>query len=65
MEAVSMWIRRAEVRLEDRKGIVVTTLGIVFALGLSVQTFTQPGDGVSHYDASILYPFYMVVEHDR
>lgn len=59
-EAVSMWMaRRHGWKIE--KEWIVTTPGIVFALGLSVQTFTQPGDGVIIM-TPVYYPFYMVVE---
>lgn len=59
-DAVQGWMETRHNWHVEREWIV-TTPGIVLALGLAVRAFTQPGEGVIIM-TPVYYPFYMVVQ---
>lgn len=59
-DAVQGWMEARHNWHVEREWIV-TTPGIVLALGLAVRAFTQPGEGVIIM-TPVYYPFYMVVQ---
>lgn len=58
--AVQGWMKQRHHWNVERSWIV-TTPGIVLALGLAVRAFTQPGDGVIVM-TPVYYPFFLVAE---
>ena len=59
-DAVAGWMKDRH-GWDVKREWIVTTPGIVLALGLAVRAFTQPGEGVIIM-TPVYYPFYMVVE---
>lgn len=59
-DAVAGWMKERH-GWDIKHEWIVTTPGIVLALGLAVRAFTQPGEGVIIM-TPVYYPFYMVVQ---
>ena len=59
-DAVAGWMKDRH-GWDVKREWIVTTPGIVLALGLAVRAFTQPGEGIIIM-TPVYYPFYMVVE---
>ncbi|MEA4853156.1 MAG: MalY/PatB family protein [Christensenella sp.] len=59
-DAVTEWMRRRHV-WEVKKEWIVPTPGVVAALGVAVNAYTKPGDGVIIM-TPVYYPFYLVIE---
>ncbi|WP_066684645.1 MalY/PatB family protein [Christensenella intestinihominis] len=59
-DAVVGWMKTRH-GFDVKREWIVTTPGIVLALGLAVRAFTQPGEGVIIM-TPVYYPFYMVVQ---
>lgn len=59
-DAVTGWMKERH-GWDVKREWIVTTPGVVLALGLAVRAFTQPGEGVIIM-TPVYYPFYMVVQ---
>ncbi len=59
-DAVISWMKTRH-EWDVKRDWIVTTPGVVIALGLCIHSFTAPGDGVIIM-TPVYYPFYLVVE---